>query len=68
MVELRDQVHRLIDAQLDEHSDEEIAVMQQELNRTYDAYSAKYGLINDRANRLAFRTIPRIICSVRLRF
>ena len=30
MVELRDQVHRLIDAQLDEHSDEEIAVMQQE--------------------------------------
>ena len=54
MVELRDQVHRLIDAQLDEHSDEEIAVMQQELNRTYDAYSAKYGLINDRANRLAF--------------
>ena len=54
MVELRDQVHRLIDAQLDEHSDEEIAVMQQELNQTYDAYSAKYGLINDRANRLAF--------------
>ena len=28
--------------------------MQQELNQTYDAYSAKYGLINDRANRLAF--------------
>ena len=54
MVELRDQVHRLIDAQLDEHSDEEITLMQQELNQTYDAFSAKYGLINDRANRLAF--------------
>ncbi len=68
MVELRDQVHRLIDAQLDEHSDEEIALMQQELNRMYDAFSAKYGLINDRANRLAFSddSAYYLLCSLEI--
>ncbi len=54
MVALRDSVHKLIDAQLDEHSDEEIVQLQQALSEQYDAYTAKHGLINDRANRLAF--------------
>ena len=55
LVELRDSVHALIDLQMDEYSSEsEIKAAQEELNRLYDAFSAKYGLINDRANRLAF--------------
>ena len=54
MVQLRDCVHQLIDAQLEEHSNEEIRQRQAELNALYDAFSEKHGLINDRANRLAF--------------
>lgn len=55
MVALRDCVHQLINLQLDECvSDSEIKAKQGELNRLYDAYTRKYGLINDRANRLAF--------------
>ncbi len=54
LVALRECVHQLIDAQLNEHSDEEIAQLQEKMNALYDAFSAKYGLINDRANRLAF--------------
>ena len=54
LIALRDQVHRLIDAQLDEQGDEEIAQLQHELNTLYDGFSARFGLINDRANRLAF--------------
>ena len=54
LIALRDQVHRLIDAQLDEQGDEEIAQLQRELNTLYDGFSVRFGLINDRANRLAF--------------
>jgi len=55
LVELRDSVHTLIDLQMDEYTSEgEIKAAQEELNRLYDAFSSKYGLINDRANRLAF--------------
>ena len=55
LVALRDSVHALIDLQMDEYTSEgEIKAAQGELNRLYDAFSAKYGLINDRANRLAF--------------
>ena len=55
MVALRDCVHQLIDLQMDEYtSDSAILEKQGELNRFYDAFSAKYGLINDRGNRLAF--------------
>ena len=55
LVELRDCVHELIDLQLDEYAkDEDIQVKQDELNTLYDSFSAKYGLINDRGNRLAF--------------
>ena len=55
MVALRDCVNELIALQMDEYSAESrIQEAQAELNRLYDAFSAKYGLINDRANRLAF--------------
>jgi len=55
MIVLRDCVHQLINLQLDECvSDDEIKAKQDALNSLYDAYTRKYGLINDRANRLAF--------------
>lgn len=55
LVELRNCVHELIDLQLDEYAnDEDIRVKQDELNTLYDEFSGKYGLINDRGNRLAF--------------
>ncbi len=55
MVELRDCVRELIDLQMDEYTSERtITEKQGELNRLYDAFTAKYGLINDRGNRLAF--------------
>lgn len=55
LVELRDCVQKLIGQQMDGFiSDETIRETQAELNRLYDEFSAKYGLINDRGNRLAF--------------
>ena len=55
LVELRDCVQRLIDLEMDASTPEDVIQKQMaELNRLYDAFSAKYGLINDRANRLAF--------------
>ncbi len=55
MVALRDCVHHLIDLQMDENIQEEaIRAEQEKLNQLYDAFSAKYGLINDKANRQAF--------------
>lgn len=55
MIVLRDCVHQLINLQMDECvSESDIKAKQAELNRLYDAYTRKYGLINDRANRLAF--------------
>ena len=55
MVALRDCVHQLIDMQMDAYTpDHAIREKQAELNRLYDEFSGKYGLINDRGNRLAF--------------
>lgn len=55
MIMLRDCVHELIYLQMDESvTDSAITIQQTELNRLYDAFTRKYGLINDRANRLAF--------------
>ena len=55
MVGLRGCVQELIELQMDAAaSDSDIQEKQAELNRLYDEFSAKYGLINDRANRLAF--------------
>ena len=55
LVGLRECVQQLIDLQMDAATpDSAIQDKQTELNRLYDSFSAKYGLINDRANRLAF--------------
>ena len=55
LVGLRDCVQRLIDLEMDAAApDADIRAQMAELNRRYDDFSAKYGLINDRANRLAF--------------
>ena len=55
MIELRDCVQKLIGQQMDGFiSDATIQATQAELNRLYDSYTAKYGLINSRANSLAF--------------
>ena len=54
LVELRDCVQRLISYQMDNYTDDAILRQQAELNRLYDAFSEKYGLINSRGNALAF--------------
>ena len=54
MAELRDCVHRLIDLQMWESDDSSIRAEQQKLNRLYDRFTEKYGLINSRGNALAF--------------
>ena len=55
LVGLRDCVQELIDLQMDAAvPDSTIREKQAELNSLYDSFSAKYGLINDRANRLAY--------------
>ena len=54
MVELRDCVHHLIDLQLQDGTDGDIQAAQQQLNALYDAFTPNFGLVNDKANRLAF--------------
>ena len=69
MIVLRDCVHQLINLQLDECvPDSEIKAKQDALNSLYDAYTHKYGLINDRANRLAFEKDSSyyLLCSLEI--
>ena len=54
MVALRNCVHTLMDMQLTEATDAEIHAQQNELNRLYDSFTAKYGLLNSRGNAQAF--------------
>ena len=54
LAELRGCVHRLIDLQMWESDDISIRAEQQKLNRLYDRFTEKYGLINSRGNALAF--------------
>ena len=54
MVELRQIVNELIDQQLNDYPDEDIQATQAKLNTTYDAFTAKYGLLNDRKNGRLF--------------
>ena len=54
LMELRDCTRRLIQLQTEDASDAEIAAEQRRLNRLYDAYTAKYGLISNRENKRAF--------------
>ena len=54
MVELRQIVNELIDQQLNDYPDADIQATQEKLNAAYDAFSAKYGLLNDRRNGRLF--------------
>ena len=54
MIELRDCTRRLIEYQLEGYPDEAIAEEQRKLNALYDSFTSKYGLLNSRANNMAF--------------
>ena len=54
MIELRDCTRRLIEYQLEGYPDEAIAEEQRKLNALYDSFTGKYGLLNSRANNMAF--------------
>ena len=54
MVELRQIVNQLIQEQLDDYPDEDIKATQAKLNTAYDAFTAKYGLLNDKKNARLF--------------
>ena len=54
MVELRQIVNELIEQQLNDFPDEDIQTTQAKLNAAYDAFTAKYGLLNDRKNGRLF--------------
>ena len=54
MVELRQIVNELIQQQLEDYPDADIKATQEHLNATYDAFTAKYGLLNDRKNGRLF--------------
>lgn len=54
MIELRECVRRLIEYQTEGYSDEDIQAEQKKLNSLYDSFTAKYGLISSRGNKLAF--------------
>ena len=66
MVELRQIVNELIDQQLNDYPDEDIQATQAKLNTTYDAFTAKYGLLNDRKNGRLFEQDPSyyLLCSL----
>jgi N12 class adenine-specific DNA methylase len=54
MIAIRDCVRDLIEYQTEDYSDEVIQEQQRKLNRLYDAFTAKYGLLNSRGNNMAF--------------
>ena len=69
MIKLRDCVQKLIALQMDEYiPDSAIKAGQAELNQLYDAFTHKYGLINSRANRLAFERDSSyyLLCSLEI--
>ena len=66
LVEIRDCVRKLIEYQTEDYPEELIRTEQENLNRLYDAYTAKYGLINSRGNYLAFASDESyfLLCSL----
>ena len=68
MIELRDCTRRLIDAQINDATDDDIHQRQDELNRTYDDFTARYGLISDRANNQVFSSDSSyyLLCSLEI--
>ena len=55
MIEIRNTVQKLLDIQLNDGSDAEVALLQQQLNEQYDAFAAQYGIISSSANKRAFQ-------------
>ncbi|MGO5050938.1 LPD25 domain-containing protein [Lachnospiraceae bacterium LCP25S3_G4] len=66
LVEIRDCVRRLIAYQTEDYPEEMIHIEQENLNRLYDAFQSKYGLINNRGNYLAFASDESyfLLCSL----
>jgi len=66
LIQIRDCVRKLIEYQTEDYPEEMICTEQENLNRLYDAYTAKYGLINSRGNYLAFASDERyfLLCSL----
>lgn len=66
LVEIRDCVRRLIAYQTEDYPEEMIRTEQENLNRLYDAFQSKYGLINNRGNYLAFASDESyfLLCSL----
>ena len=66
LIQVRDCVRKLIEYQTDDYPEEMIRTEQENLNRLYDAYTAKYGLINSRGNYLAFASDESyfLLCSL----
>ena len=54
LIEIRNSVRTLLDLQTEDYPDSDIKSEQEKLNRLYDSFSKKYGLINSRANTMAF--------------
>lgn len=54
LIEIRDAARALIDAQMENCSDQTLHELQGKLNQVYDSYTAKYGLLNSRGNSMAF--------------
>ena len=68
MIAIRDCVRELIAYQMEEYSDEVIADQQRKLNRLYDQFQSRYGLLNSRANSLVFsedNSYP-LLCSLEI--
>lgn len=65
-IQIRDCVRKLIEYQTEDYPEEMICTEQENLNRLYDAYTAKYGLINSRGNYLAFASDESyfLLCSL----
>ena len=66
LIQIRDCVRKLIEYQTDDYTEEMIRTEQENLNRLYDVYTAKYGLINSRGNYLAFASDESyfLLCSL----
>lgn len=66
LIQIRDCVRKLIEYQTEDYPEEMICTEQENLNRLYDVYTAKYGLINSRGNYLAFASDESyfLLCSL----
>lgn len=68
MIKIRDCVRNLLEMQADDYPDEDIRKEQSRLNYLYDSYTASYGILNSRANNLAFRSDSSygLLCSLEI--